>query len=209
VVLVLNAAVGFATEWQAGRALDALRRQSRTMARVLRSGNQTTIDAEELVPGDIIILNAGDRVPADARTSRSSGLLVDEAVLTGESLTVEKTTDPVAENAPLAERHSMLYLGTTVTAGRAYAIVTATGVNTELGHIGKLVGSTPDERTPLEVRLAELGRRLVYLVLAVAVIVIITGWLRGDGFWVMIEVGISLAVAAVPEALPAVTTLIL
>ena len=209
VVLVLNAIVGFVTEWKAGQALDALRRQSRTTARVERGGYQSSIDAEELVPGDVIILNPGDRVPADARLIRSASLLADESVLTGESLTVDKTSEPVAPDALLAERHSMLYLGTTITAGSAVAIVTATGVNTELGRIGKLVASAPDERTPLEIKLNELGRKLIYVALAIAALVMITGWLRGDGFWMMIEVGISLAVAAVPEGLPAVTTLIL
>jgi P-type Ca2+ transporter type 2C len=209
VVLVLNALVGFFTEWQAARALDALRRQAHTVARVRRGGRERTIDAAELVPGDMIIVSAGDRVPADARLIEATGLHAEESALTGESTTVEKTTAPVEADAPLAERHSMLYLGTTVTAGHGAAVVTATGANTELGRIGKLVAEAPDEQAPLEVKLAELGRRLVYIVLVVALIVMVAGWLRGNDLWVMIEVGISLAVAAVPEGLPAVTTLIL
>lgn len=209
IVLVLNAAVGFVTEWKAGRALDALRRQSRTTARVRRDGFEVTVDAEELVPGDIVILNAGDRVPADARLLEAVRLEAEESALTGESTTVEKTIDAVAEQTPLAERRSMLYLGTAIAAGRAVAIVVSTGTATQLGTIGKLVAVSTKERSPLEIQLAHLGRRLVYLVLIIAVVVMVTGWLRGDGLWMMVEVGISLAVAAVPEGLPAVTTLIL
>lgn len=209
VVLVLNAAVGFATEWQAGRALDALRRQSRTSSRVRRDGFETTVDAEELVPGDIIILNAGDRVPADARLLEAVRLQAEESALTGESTTVEKSIDAVPIQTPLAERRSMLYLGAAVAAGRAAGVVVSTGAATQLGKIGRLVATATKERSPLEIQLAHLGRRLVYLVLVIAAIVMITGWLRGDGMWLMVEVGISLAVAAVPEGLPAVTTLIL
>jgi Ca2+-transporting ATPase len=209
VVLVLNAAIGFATEWQAGRALDALRRQSRTSSRVRRDGFETTIDAEELVPGDIIILNAGDRVPADARLLEAVRLESEESALSGESTTVEKGIAAVPAQAPLAERRSMLYLGTTITSGRAVAIVVSTGNATQLGSIGRLVATSTKQRSPLEIQLTNLGRRLVYLVLVIAVVVMLTGWLRGDGLWIMVQVGISLAVAAVPEGLPAITTLIL
>jgi Ca2+-transporting ATPase len=209
VVLVINAIVGFATEWQAGRALDALRRQARTITRVRRGGFEENIDAEELVPGDIVVLNAGDRVPADARLVEAARLQVEESALTGESTTVEKGVEPVAIDTPLTERRSMLYLGTGIAAGRAIALVVATGLQTELGRIGHLVATSQKERSPLERRLTDLGRRLVYIVLVIAALVMVTGWLRGDGLWMMLEVGISLAVAAVPEALPAVTTLIL
>src|ERR1051325_3688304 len=208
IVLMLNAAVGFATGGQAGRALDALRRQSRTLTRVRRNGYESTVDAEELVPGDIIILNAGDRVPADARLI-ALRLEVEESALTGESTTVEKNVGAVSAQTPLAERHSMLYLGTAVAAGRGEAIVVSTGTATELGKIGRLVATSTKERSPLEIQLAQLGRRLVYLVLAIAAIVMGTGWACGAGLWLRVEVGISLAVAAVPEGLPAVTTLIL
>ncbi|HSE18600.1 MAG TPA: HAD-IC family P-type ATPase [Pyrinomonadaceae bacterium] len=209
IVLVLNAAVGFATEWQAGRALDALRRQSRMTSRVRRDGVEITVDAEELVPGDVVILNAGDRVPADARLLEAARIQAEESALTGESTTVEKAIDAVAEQTPLAERRSMLYLGTAIAAGRAVALVVSTGTATQLGKIGRLVAVSAKERSPLEIQLANLGRRLVYFVLLIALIVLVTGWLRGDGLWMMVEVSISLAVAAVPEGLPAVTTLIL
>ena len=209
VVLILNAAVGFATEWQAGRALDALRQQSRTNSRIRRDGFETTIDAEELVPGDIIVLNAGDRVPADARLLEAVRLEAEESALTGESIPVEKFSDEVSSQTSLADRKSMLYLGTAIAAGRAVAVVVSTGHATQLGEIGRLAAVSTKERSPLEIQLAHLGRRLVYLVLLIAAIVMITGWLRDDGIWLMVEVGISLAVAAVPEGLPAVTTLIL
>lgn len=209
VVLLINALVGFVTEWQAGRALDALRRQSRTTTRVRREGIEITVDAEDLVPADIIILNAGDRVPADARLLECYGLQTEESALTGESTPVDKAIEPVQVDTPLSERHPMVYLGTAIAAGRAIAVVVDTGAQTELGRVGRLVATSVKDRSPLEIRLTQLGQRLVYIVLAVAFVVMIAGWLRGDGLWTMVEVGISLAVAAVPEGLPAVTTLIL
>ena len=209
VVLVINALVGFITEWEANRAIDALRRQARTSARVRRDGHETTLDAEDLVVGDVIVLNAGDRVPADARLLESYRLQTEESALTGESTPVDKTVDSVSETAPLSERHSMLYLGTAISTGRGVAVVVSTGARTELGRVGRLVATSVKEQSPLEIRLAQFGRRLVYVVLAIAFVVMIAGYLRGDGLWTMVEVGISLAVAAVPEGLPAVTTLIL
>ena len=209
VVLVINALVGFITEWQAGRALDALRRQSRTTTRVRREGLEQTVDAEALVPGDIIILNAGDRVPADARVLECYRLQTEESALTGESTPVEKAIERLPEDTPLPERRSMLYLGTAIVAGRAVAVVLSTGAKTELGQVGRLVATSVKERSPLEIQLTQLGQRLVYIVLAIAFVVMVAGWLRGGDLWTMVEVGISLAVAAVPEGLPAVTTLIL
>src|SRR5262249_50653513 len=145
VVLIINALVGFGTEWQAGRAIDALRRQSRSTARVRRNGHESKIDAAVLVPGDVIILNAGDQVPADLRVIQAASLRAEESALTGESEPVEKSFDAVVLDAPLAERHSMLYLGTTIVAGHSVAVVTATGTRTELGRIGKLVAEAPEE----------------------------------------------------------------
>ncbi|HEU4875223.1 MAG TPA: HAD-IC family P-type ATPase [Pyrinomonadaceae bacterium] len=209
VVLLINALVGFITEWQAGRALDALRRQTRMTTRVRRDGIEITVDAEDLVPGDIIVLNAGDRIPADARLLECYCLQTEESALTGESMPVDKAIEEASEKAPLSERRPMLYLGTAIVAGRGVAIVIGTGAQTELGRVGRLVATAMKERSPLEIHLTQLGRRLVYIVLAIAFVVMVAGWLRGDGLWTMIEVGISLAVAAVPEGLPAVTTLTL
>ncbi|HSP32930.1 MAG TPA: HAD-IC family P-type ATPase, partial [Thermoanaerobaculia bacterium] len=209
VVLVLNTAAGFVTEWQAGRALDALRKQTRIATTVRRDAQQRTVAADDLVVGDIVLLSAGDRVPADLRVIESANLHTEEAPLTGESKSVFKSADIVRLDSIVAERSSMLFLGTIVTKGRATAIVVATGVQTELGKIGKLVVGVQTEPTPLQRKLDQLGRRLVYLVLVIAAVVIAAGWLRGENFWSIVEVGISLAVAAVPEALPAVTTFIL
>ena len=208
-VLFINAAVGFIVEWRSERALESLRIQVRTSARVLRDGAQSMVDAEELVPGDVILLDPGAHVPADARIVHTMALQVEEAALTGESVPIVKTVDPVGPDTPLAERTCMLFLGTITTAGRATAIVTATGDATELGNIGRLVRTVELQPTPLELRLAALGRTLVWIVLAIGAVVTIAGVLRGDPLWEMIEVGISLAVAAVPEGLPAVTTMIL
>ncbi len=208
-VLVINALIGFFVEWASERALRKLRLQTRTSARVVRDGREAMIDAEELVAGDVIVLEAGAHVPADARILESSSLEVEESALTGESVPVSKDAAPVERDASLPDRTSMVHLGTSATSGHGRAIVTAVGERTELGNIGRLVRESQDEETPLERQLDVLGQRLVHLVLVVAAIVIITGIVRGEQLWQMIEVGISLAVAAVPEGLPAVTTLIL
>lgn len=209
VVLVLNAAVGFAIEWQAGHALEALRKATKTTARVRRLEHEHIVEAENLVAGDILVISAGDRIPADVRILESANLRADESTLTGESGSVEKNPTPSDLAAPLAERNSMLYLGTTAVAGNALGVVTATGKNTELGHIGRLVAEVDESQTPLQRRLGDLGRRLVFIVLGIAAIVLVAGVVRGDKIWLMLEISISLAVAAVPEGLPAVTTLIL
>ena len=208
-VLVLNAVIGFVMEWQAGRALESLRQQTRITARVRRNGHETTISAEELVAGDIVHLGPGDRVPADLRIIDAAALRVEESPLTGESKSVFKSAAGVAIDAGIADRSSMLFLGTVVTAGRAVAIVIATGERTELGKIGKLVTDVEREPTPLQKKLDALGRKLAWLVLAIGAVVTLAGWLRGDDLWMMLQIGISLAVAAVPEALPATTTFIL
>jgi len=208
-VLLLNAMIGFAMEWQAGRAIQALRKQTRIMARVRRNGLDAAIPAQDLVIGDIVLLGAGDRVPADLRILQAAAVRVEESPLTGESKSVFKSPEIVAIDAAIADRSSMLFLGTVVTAGRAVATVVATGERTELGRIGKLVTEVTDELTPLQKKLNELGRRLAWLVLGIGGVVTLAGWLRGDDLWMMLEIGISLAVAAVPEALPATTTFIL
>jgi Ca2+-transporting ATPase len=210
VVIALNAAVGFFTEWKAEQALTALQHQAAPTAHVLRAGEERQIPAAELVPGDVVVLEAGARVPADGRVIESVRLQVQEAALTGESQAVTKTTDSVADEvAPLGDRRDMAYLGTAVTDGRGRLLVTATGMRTEVGRIGTLIEEAVSRETPLERKLATLGNALIFVVLALCAVIVLAGWLRGHHFLYMLEVGISLAIAAVPEGLPAVTTMTL
>ena len=210
VVIVLNAVIGFVTEWKAARALEGLRKQAVSVARVLRDGEEHQIPAEELVPGDVVVLPAGDRVPADGRVIEQARLQVDEAALTGESLPVTKSADPVADReAPLGDRISMVHTGTAVTDGRGRFIVTATGAQTEMGKIGTLIEEVGEHGTPLEAKLAQLSRALLVIVLGLCAVIVLVGWLRGNNLFFMVEVGISLAIAAVPEGLLAVTTMTL
>jgi len=210
VVVVLNAVVGFLTEWKAERALTALQRQAVPTAHVVREGRPREVPAAELVPGDVVLLAAGSRVPADGRVAESAQLQVAEAALTGESVPVTKSVDPVADgDAPLGDRLGMAYLGTAVTGGRGRIVVTATGMATEVGRIGTLLDGAGGRDTPLERKLTQLGHALVGVVLALSAVIVVAGWLRGYGFLPMLEVGVSLAIAAVPEGLPAVATMTL
>ena len=209
-VLVINTLIGFLTEWRARRAMEALLELDTPRASVVRTGQLRLIDAQTLVPGDIIEVSAGHRAPADARLVSTVDLRVDEAALTGESLPISKRADVVLEDTtPLAERNNLVFKATTVAAGTGRAVVIATGAQTEVGRIGTLVGSVQEERTPLERRLDALGHRLVWLTLGVAAVVSILGLLQGVPIGLVIETGIALAVAAVPEALPAVATIAL
>jgi P-type Ca2+ transporter type 2C len=210
VVVVLNAAVGFTTEWRAERALSALQKQAAPTAQVVRDGREQQIAASDLVPGDVVLVVAGSRVPADCRVVESVQLQVEEAALTGESVPVMKDVEPVAdERAPLGDRRDMAYLGTAVAGGRGRLLVTATGMNTEVGRIGTLIEKAGGGDTPLEKKLTQLGHMLIILVFGLCTVIVFTGWLRGHGMFEMIKVGISLAIAAVPEGLTAVTTMTL
>ncbi|HMB53797.1 MAG TPA: HAD-IC family P-type ATPase [Thermoanaerobaculia bacterium] len=209
VVLLLNAALGFAMEWRARQAMGALSRLQVQAATVVRDGRVRSVDARELVPGDLVVLDAGSAVPADARLLEAHELTAVEAPLTGESVPVGKGVEPVAEGAPLAERRSMLFKGTLVAAGEGRAVVTATGRDTEVGRIAALVAETESGPTPLERRLDRLGRRLVVLTLSIAAAVTLLGVARGEPWLLMVETGLALAVAAVPEGLPVVATLVL
>jgi Ca2+-transporting ATPase len=208
-VLVVNTVLGFATELKARRAMEALLRLETPRAMVVRDGRAQEVDARDVVPGDVIQLEAGQAVPADARVIEANDLCLNEAPLTGESAPVLKRAEPVACDAPLPERDDMVYKGTTVVAGTGRALVVATGMASELGRIGGLVSGIPDERTPLERRLDSLGHRLVWLALAVGAIVVAVGALRSLPLGRMVETGIALAIAAVPEGLPAVATIAL
>lgn len=213
VVLVLNALIGFVTELRAVRSVEALKRLGTAHARVRRAGRPLTVAADDLVPGDILLVEGGDVVGADARVLKASRLEVDESSLTGESVPVAKGPAPVPADAPLPERASMLYKGTAVTRGTAEAMVVATGMATELGRIGRLVagagGGGRGGGTPLEKRLDGMAHRLVWLTLAVAALVTLTGLGSGKHWLVLLETAIALAVATVPEGLPIIATLTL
>jgi len=211
VVIVLNAAIGFFTEWKAQRALSALQKQAVPVAHVIRDGAENEIPAADLVPGDVVVLSAGARVPADGRIVESARLQIEEAALTGESHAVTKTSEVLDDkDASLGDRLNMAFLGTTITDGRGRLLVTATGAQTEVGKIGMLIDEAVTRATPLERKLARLGRLLIVIVLALCAVIVGAGWLRGTtDFWHMLEIGLSLAIAAVPEGLPAVTTMTL
>jgi Ca2+-transporting ATPase len=209
-VLLINTVLGFTTEWRARRAMEALLQLQAARVPVVRSGELRVVDAETLVPGDVVQLDAGNTVPADVRLFQCAEFTTNEAPLTGESLPVDKAPDRTFdEQTPLADRKNMAYMGTTIATGTALGVVVATAVVTELGRIGELVKSVAEEPTPLERRLDALGRRLAWITLAVAALVAFIDLLHGEPVGIVLETGIALAVAAIPEALPAVATIAL
>lgn len=208
-VILINAGIGFFTELRAVRSMQALSKLGRVHARVRRNGQIYEIPADDLVPGDVVVLEGGDVITADLRIVESSKLQADESTLTGESVPVGKNVEPVPPDAPLAERSSMLYKGTAVTRGSGLGVVVATGMQTELGEISSLVEEAEEEQTPLEVRLDKLGHKLIVVTLVIAFFIAVTGILAGKDLFLMIETGIALAVATIPEGLPIVATIAL
>lgn len=209
IVIVINAAIGFVTELKGARSIEALRKLGSVTSRVRRDGRVSEISASDLVPGDIIILEGGDIITADLRVFSASKLQSDESVLTGESLPVGKSIEDLPEKTSLAERKNMLFKGTALTRGSGEAVVIATGMQTELGKISSLVAETEEEETPLEKRLNQLGNWLVWVCLIIAAFVVVTGIMAGRETLLMIETGIALAVASIPEGLPIVATIAL
>lgn len=209
IAIVLNAAIGFFTERQAVKSMESLKQLSKTRAKVRRGHEIQEIPAEELVPGDIVLLESGDIVSADLRILEASKMQVDESALTGESLPVSKNTATLDREAPVAERSNILFKGTALTRGSGEGVVVATGTDTELGHISELTASAEEEITPLEKRLDKLGRSLIWITLAVCVLVALAGIIGGKDLLLTIETAIALAVAAVPEGLPIVATVAL
>ncbi|MCC7568096.1 MAG: cation-translocating P-type ATPase [Candidatus Methanofastidiosa archaeon] len=209
IVLFFNAVIGYVTEAKAISSMEALRRLTRIDAYVRREREVRKIPARDIVPGDVAVLHAGDMVPADIRVILSSKLQTDESALTGESVPVSKSSSAVAADVPLAERSNMLYKGTFLTRGTAEGIVVATGMDTELGRISASIEGVAEEKTPLEKKLDELAKKLIPLLVVVAAIVGITGYLRGLDPLLMVEEAIALAIATVPEGLPIVATLVL
>lgn len=209
VVILITAFIGFFMEWQAIRSVEALQKMVQTYANVLRDSKEKQMNLQLLVPGDILLLNAGDVVPADARVIEVHSLAVKEAVLTGESNQVEKRNEDLDSETPLAERSNMVYKGTIVSRGSARAVVTTTGNNTIIGEISSLTREASKERTPLEKKLSKLSRKLIYFTLILTAIIALTGYLEGKSLLLMIETALALAVAAIPEGLPIVATIAL
>ncbi|HMZ85818.1 MAG TPA: cation-translocating P-type ATPase [Giesbergeria sp.] len=210
VIVVLNALIGFVQAWRADQAMAALRQLAAAHATVLRGGEVQVVPASALVPGDIVLLEAGNQIPADLRLIEIAQLQVDESALTGESVTVAKQTGTLAaqDASALGDRVNMAFKGTTATHGRARGLVVAIGMHTELGKVARLLGGE-ERSTPLQLRLAAFGKRLALAVLGICAIVFVVGVLRGEAPLLMALTAISLAVAAIPEALPAVVTVLL
>ena len=216
IIVLANAIIGFIQEFKAEKAIAAVKQLAHPVAHVWRDGRLAEVAVEEIVPGDVIETKAGDMVPADARLLECSAFQTLEAALTGESMPSEKTANPVAPDESLPGRTSMIYMGTAVNSGRARAVVTGTGMQTELGTIARLLSETEQSLTPLQQRLASLSRKLAIVVLVVCAIIFVTGVLRdprspwnSDVLTEMLLVAVSLAVAAIPEGLPAVITVAL
>lgn len=208
-VVLINALIGFFIELRATRSMEALRKLTRTTVRVRRAGRILVVPAEDLVPGDRILVEAGDIVPADLRLVVANCLQCDESSLTGESVPVRKQIEPVSSGTPLAERVSMLYRGARVTEGTASGVVSATGKHSELGQISELVSRAERKATPLEKQLGHLGRRLIRLALLLTAAIAAVGIVSGREPTTMIQTAIALAVAAIPEGLPVVATIAL
>lgn len=206
-IIILNALAGFIQEYRAEKAMEALKNMSSSQAIVLRNRKAVKINATELVPGDVILLEAGDVIPADIRFIKVQSLKVDESALTGESENVEKNIKKLSsENLVLADRTNMGFKGTFISSGNGTAIVVETGMQTELGHIASMI-QIADKSTPLQKRLSAFGKRLTLVILLICAVIFVTGWLRGVGLTEMLLISISLAVAAIPEALPALVTI--
>ena len=209
-IVVLNAIMGMLQESKAEKALDALKNMSAPHARVLRDGTEKVIDASELVPGDIIHLEAGDFIPADARLLHSVSLKSEESALTGESVPSEKDAEAsVEEKAPLGDRSNMVFSGCSVTYGTATAVITATGMDTEMGKIANLLDEESDTQTPLQRKLAQLGKYLGILALIACAVIFIVGLVNGIPVMEIFMTAVSLAVSAIPEGLPAIVTIVL
>jgi len=208
IIVLLAVLLGFVQEYRAERAIEALRQMAAPTANVIRDGRETNIPARELVQGDVIILRTGDKIPADARLIEAVNLQIEEAALTGESVPVEKNTAPIdSPNPALGDRRNIAYAGTAATYGRGRAVIVATGMNTEFGKIARMLQTVETGRTPLQENLDKVGRALAWAALVIVTIIVALGLMRGQPFVEMLIFGVALAVAVVPEALPAVVTI--
>ncbi len=208
-VLVLNAVIGFIQEQQAAKAMEALVRMTAPRAQVRRDATVMTIPVEQIVPGDIILLESGNRVPADARVIEEANLKVMEASLTGESTSVDKEVDSLLDDTPVAERNNMVFMGTSVTHGRAAAVVVSTGMKTQMGAIAAALRDVEEERTPVEKSIATLSRYIIVLVMLVVGALAAVGYYRGLDPLEIVFLAVAAAVSAIPEGLPAVVTVVL
>lgn len=209
-IVVLNAVLGFSQEYRAEKAMAALKKLTVPSVKVRREGEVDEISAADLVPGDIVLLEAGNFVAADCRVLQSADLQTQESALTGESLPVRKTSEAIEQpDLALADRRNMVYMGTYITAGRGEAVVAETGMRTELGRIAGMIQTVRQEATPLQKRLAQLGKVMAAAALFIVLLIFVLGWLRGENLEVLFLTAVSIAVAAVPEGLPAVMTIAL
>jgi len=208
-VVIINASIGFITEWRAIRSMEALREFARAECVVLRDGKVAPAAAEVLVPGDIVLFDAGDLVPADLRLFEASKLAADESTLTGESLPVKKQDLVLDEDTPVLDRRNMVFKGTCITRGSGKGVVVGTGTHTEFGKIFRQVVAAKEQQTPLEQRLNALGAGLAWVIIGIAVVIGIAGIVAGRELFLAIEVAIALSVAAIPEGLVIVATIAL
>ena len=209
IVILISVGIGFFMELQAIRSLEALRKMGQATTYVIRSGKKIRLKASEVVPGDVVLLYTGDVIPADGRLIEVDNLSVKESALTGESAPVNKKVEELKAKTPITDQSNMVFRGTTVLAGSGRAIVTATGKHTQLGNIQQMGLDAEKERTPLEKKLNQLSQWLIWLTVFFAVLIIVTGYIRGIDLLLMIETGVALAVAAIPEGLPIVATIAL
>lgn len=209
-IIIMNGILGFIQEFRAERSLRALKELSAPNAKVLRGGLIEQVPAKELVPGDMVVMESGDRVPADLRFIDANGLYVEESALTGESVPVSKHTAALhGDEVPLGDQRNLGFMGTMITRGTAKGIVVRTGMSTEMGKIADLIQSTESMDTPLQHRLEQLGKILIIVALALTVLVVVAGIVHGQEPYGMFLAGVSLAVAAIPEGLPAIVTIAL
>ena len=208
-VLLFMAIIGFAQEMKARKAMEALLDLSAPKAKVRRDGKTVLMDAAGLVPGDILVLEAGDRVAADGRLLEIANIKINESAFTGESLPVEKVTHPVAADAPIHDRKNMVFMGTTVSHGRALAVVTAIGMQTEIGRIAEAIRGVKKEKTPLQQSVDKLGNALIWVVAGACVMLAVAGLLHGMAWVDVMLLAVAAAVSGIPEGLPAAVTVVL
>ncbi len=208
-VLIVNAGIGFWMEFQARKSMKALKEMDKIMTTVLRDGEEKEIDAEDLVPGDVVILGEGNLVPADMRLFDVAELQIDESTLTGESVPVEKTSGTVEKDTQTADQQNMAFKGTAVSSGKGKGLVTATGMNTEIGNVSEMVSSAEEDSVPLNRRLASLSKKLTWVIVGLAAILSVSGWLAGRDIYKIVQTSIAWVIAAIPEGLPIVASIAL